>query len=570
MDRQLIKHIENSMPKFNKLLVDGFHQKEFSNALGVFDHSMRAILKSVEKRGVFYKKTIRASPREFIDYLINSSRKVFDVHKESLYPVKIWIQYKDRGGKLTDFYTYTMLPYTDKYGDLWLRGSLYNPQIVLAEQGLPVTKENALFVKVLGFKFKIGIEHFNFCQVFTDTGIETHRHTDINLAANRFYSPTESRKIKDSKTPVPLLAWYIFADMGFSTAMEEYAECDFRIGSLDALLNECKAEDRWEVFTGPKRASDNKPSLGDYVSLDIGIAVRNKSSSRKELSAVGLQYSCALLFIANCCSSYFDIERLDDPDYWKLIIGRCSVKAGDSDEYIMRLMYEHFDSIREYLDEDSIKKFAAKSIVVTNMFDLFNYIIANRSEIVQTTDRASAFNKDLASLEFTLDSLLTSANNFKHDIKNNSEINQKKVARFLTHNFPIKEIDNAQYANLILEPTPTDNPFVDYGLGCMPQHKVYTGGGKRKRGDFDTSDSSTFTHASLPFVHSFLRVTNPNPDARGFLNPSIYLINNRTTGLDPQFKELYERTDKRLKKREPWPWQTSSVHPDKSTEEPSQ
>ncbi|WP_228493003.1 hypothetical protein, partial [Pseudomonas aeruginosa] len=141
----------------------------------------------------------------------------------------------------------------------------------------------------------------------------------------------------------------------------------------------------------------------------------------------------------------------------------------------MRLMYEHFDSIREYLDEDSIKKFAAKSIVVTNMFDLFNYIIANRSEIVQTTDRASAFNKDLASLEFTLDSLLTSANNFKHDIKNNSEINQKKVARFLTHNFPIKEIDNAQYANLILEPTPTDNPFIDYGLGCMPQHKVYTG-----------------------------------------------------------------------------------------------
>lgn len=559
MDRQLIKPIDDSMPRFNQSIVEGFHQKEFENGLTWFDHALRNILKSVEKRGVYFVRAVRADPREFINYLINSSRKVYDIHKETLYPIKLHVQYKDKGGRLTDYYVYTMLSYCDVYGDVWLRGAQYSHQFVLAERGLPVTKENALFVKVLGFKFKIGIEHFNYDQVFSETGVVQSRSSDINLAANRFYSPTEARKIKDNKTPTPLLAWYIFANRGFSAAMTEYGECDYRISTVDTLISECKPEDRWEIFTRPKNADDNKCSLGDFISLDIGIAVRNRSPKRKELSAMGLQYACALLFIVDCCSSYFDIDRLDEPDYWKLIIGRCSVKAGDSDEYIMRLMYEHFDSINEYLDDDSIKKFASQSIVVANMFELFNYIIANRSEIVQTTDRASALYKELASSEFTFDSLLTAANNFKHDIKNNSEINQKKVARFLTSHFHIKEIDNARNANLIQEPTPTDNPFVDYMLGCMPQHKVYSGAGKRKRGDFDTTDSATFTHASLPFVHSYLRVTNPNPDGRGFLSPCVYLINGRITGLDPQFKELYDRTDKRLRYREPWPCRKSSV-----------
>lgn len=561
MFHKLIKPINNVYPEFNQQLVAGFHQKEFENGLVWFDRALRNILKSVEKRGVYYRDCVRATPREYIDYLINSSRKIFDVHKETLYPVKILIDYVDKGGKTNEFVCFTMLPYTDRHGDLFLRGTQYSLQFVLAERGLPVAKDNSLFVKVLGFKFKIGVEHFHYDQVFIETGNQINRTQDINLAANRFYSPTEARKIKDSKTPIPLLAWYVFANIGFNDAMTRYGECDYFIGPVDALISECRPEDRWEIFTRPSGSTGNKCSLGDFVNLDVGIAVRNTNPKRLTLSTMALQYTCSLLFIVDCCSSYFEVERLDDPDYWKLIIGRCSVKAGDTDEYIMRLMHVHFGAINEYLDEDSIKKFASQSIVVSDMFDLFNYIIANRSEIVQTTDRASMLHKELASLEFTLDSLLTAANNFKHDIKNNSEINYKKVARLLTSNFHSKEIDNARNANLVQEATPTDNPFVDYVLGCVPQHKVYTGVGKVKRGDFDVNDSASRTHASLPFVNSFLRVTSPNPDGRGFLSPQLFLINGKVTGLNPIFKDLYARTDHRLRHREPWKCPQTSSDP---------
>lgn len=550
MQSKLARAVDASMPRFNQTITEGFHQKEFENGIHFYNNALKMIFKSIEKRGVYFRDVVRVPPREYIDYLIKGSNKIFDIHKETLYPVKLLFEYKDKSGRIIPMGpVYQMLPYTDIYGDLWLRGVFYSLQFVLAERGLPVTKENALFVKVLGFKFKIGVEHFNYDLVSNYGGSTLTRSADINLAANRFYSPTKSRKITDSKTPTPLLAWYIFADMGFTKAMEQYGECDFEISTVDVLLAECKEENRWEIMS--RSGSPNSRGLGEFIPHDLGIAVRNKSSKRVELSTMGLQYAAALLFVMDCMSSYFDIDRIDDPDYWKLIIGRCSVKAGDMDEAIMRLMNEHFVSINEYLDDDSIKKFASQSIVVANMFDLFNYIIANRSEIVQTTDRASMFYKDLSSLEFTLDKLITAANNFRHDIKNNSELSQKKVARFLSNNFHIKEIDNARTTNLIQEATPTDNPFVDYVLGCMPQHKVFTNVSKvKKRTEFDPTDSAGFIHASQPFVNSFQRVTAPYPDGRGYLEPCIYLINGKTTGLDPNLKELYEKTDKRLRFRE--------------------
>lgn len=550
MDPKLLARVDASMPRFNSVITSGFHQKECEGGVRFYDYCLRLIFKNIERKGVFFKGVTRVPPKEFVEYLQRTSHKVAEIHKETLYPVKLALDYRDKSGRIVPLNpVYMMLPYCDEYGDVFLRNTQYSLQVVLAERGLPVTKEEAIFVKVLGFKFKIGTEYFKYDRVFNEMSNNPTRTLDINLPSNRFYSPSEARKIKDNKTPTPLLAWYVFAEMGFSKAMEQYGECEYEIGTPEIVTEECKAENRWEIIT--RSSSMNTKRLGEFIPHDLAIGVRNKNEKRKELSIMGMQYSAALLYVIDCLPSYFDIERIDDPDYWKLIIGRCSVKPGDSNEYIMRLMYEHFDSMDEYLDEDSIKKFASQSIVVQNMFDLFNYIIANRSEIVQTTDRASMFHKEIASLEFVLDKLITAANQFRHDIKNNSELSLNKVNRLLSSNFRIKEIDNARTANLIQEATPTDNPFVDYMLGCMPQHKVYTNGMKGKGNkDFDPNDSATITHASLPFVNSYQRVTKPGPDTRDFLAPCLYLVNDRYTALNPIHRDLYAATDKRLKIRE--------------------
>lgn len=549
MQRKLANAVDSSMPRFNEEIVDGFHKREFERARHYYGNWLRMTFKGLEDKGVYYRGVVKVPPKEYISYLNSTQAKIFDVHKETLYPVKILFDYKDKTGKMIPQKpVYQMLPYTNEYGDVFLRGVFYSLQFVLAERGLPVAKDNSLFVKVLGFKFKVGDEYFKYDIVTNDLGYVHSIPTSINLAANRLYSPTEARRITVKRTPIPLLAWYVFAKHGFGKSMEKYTECEYVIGGVDTLLEQCPSKDGWVVM---KRSSTpNNRSLGPFISNDYGIAIRNKSRTRTTLSPMGEQYAASLLVVMDCMSSYFDIDRIDDPLYWRLIIGRTSVKPGDLDDYILRLMNEHFDSISGYMDEESVQRFANHGIVVDDMFELFNYIIVERSNIIQNTDRADGFGKELASLEFTLDRLITSANDFKHDIKNNSELNQSKIAKFLSSNFLIKEIDNARDANLIQEATPTDNPFVDYMLGCIAQDKLYNKSIPGRRGGFDTGDSSTHIHPSLPFVYSHLRVTKPSPDGRGFLSPCLNLVNGRLIALDPEMKDLYERTKKRLTVRE--------------------
>lgn len=551
MDPKLVKAVDKTMPRFNKSIVEGFHQKEFDVGYKRLNHIFKLIFKEVEKKGVIFNGINRVKPKEFIHFLRNRQPKVYDTHKESYYPVTINFSWRDpKTGEITPFpATHTMLLFCDRYGDVWIRDSQYSLQIVLAERALSVTKEKSIFFKVLGFKTKIGAEFFRFDKIHTEMNNLPHSTLNLNLAANRFYSPSENRSITSKKTPYPLLAWYIFGNLGFDEAMRQYGECEYEIGPVDALVKKCLPKQRWEIFTRSGHTSSK--FLGDFIPLDIGIAIRNKNPDRQELSSIGMQYAAALLYVTSALPAYFELNEIDNSDYWKLLIGRCSVKPGDSNDYIMRLMYEHFDSINSSLDEDSIRKFASQSVYLQNMFELFNYIIANRSEIVQTTDRSSALGKELTSLEYAFDGLITLANQFKHYIKNNSELSYHKIKIFLSNScWNLRSIDNARLANMILEPTPTDNPFSAYMLGCMPQHKVFTGKRKQSSGDFDVHDAANLTNASQIIVHSFQRVTKPYPNATGFLSPCVYTVSGNITAVPDNRRELLEETEKRLKFRE--------------------
>lgn len=551
MDPRLVKRVDETMPRFNKAILEGFHLREFETGYMWLHRVFKLIYADVEKKGVIFDGIKRVKPKEFIAFLKNRQPKVYDTHRESYYPVTINFSWKDpKTGEVTPFPPiYTMLPYCDRYGDLWLRDSLYSLQIVLAERGLSVTKEKSIFFKVLSFKTKIGAEFFRFDKVHTEQESLPQSTFNLNLAANRFYSPAESRSITSKKTPYPLLAWYIFGNLGFSEAMKRYGECDYQIGPVDTLAQQCSHKDRWEIFT--RSGSVNNKFLGEFIPLDIGIAIRNQNPNRKELSTVGLQYAAALLFVVSCLSAYFSSDDIDNVDYWKLLIGRCSVKPGDPDDYVMRLMYEHFDSMNELLEEDSIRKFASQSVYVKDMFELFNHIIANRSELVQTTDRSSPLHKELASLEFTLEGMVTLANQFKHFIKNNSELTFHKVKNFLSNSsFKLRSIDNARLANMILVSTPTDNPLAEYMLGCMPQHKVFTSKRSKSSGDFDVHDSANLINAAQPFIYSYQRTTKPYPNAGGFLNPCIYTVSGNQTAIRAERLDLYRETEKRLKFRE--------------------
>lgn len=552
MDPKILKARELTKVKFNETIASGFHQREFENIDKRYERLLRMTFESIEKKGVWFFGVKSVRPHEMNDVIANTTQqKTFETNKETLYPVKVMLGYgptRETAQMLPP--AYVLLPFCDEYGDVWIRGSQYSLQIVLADRGLSVTKDDQIFVRVLGYKFKVGTENFEFVQVHHEAKIRTESRIPINLPANRFYQPSEARKPNPNKTPTPLLAWYVFAEYGFSKTMRQFGECTYAIGDTETIMSQYPFKDGWKIYT--TRGLALTKSICNYVNCGLAVAVKPINDKRNgEIPNIAQQYVAALLYLFDVAGEFVDLDSLDDKQFWRLIVGRCSIKDGQNFTHIEKQMEDHFDSMSDCLDEGSIQRFAEQRILVKDLYELFNYIIANRAEIVKTSDKANMLHKELSSCEFTLDRLVTAANRFKHDIKNTTELNYERVKKFISSHFKLRDIESAAWeSNMIQEATPTDNPITDYGLGVMSQAKVFGPKGGARNSDFNPNDPANAIHASLPFVMSFQRVTKPDPDSRGFLNPCVSLSGNRYLTIKPELRPLYEATYERLTKRE--------------------
>lgn len=552
MDPRLLDAIDETMPRFNTELTKGFHARQFDDIVRWYERQLRMTFKSLESKGVKFHGLRSVRPDEMFKVISETTQnKTFETNRESLYPTNIHITYTDNQGTEHSFDNiYVMLPFTDEYGDIYIRDSLCSLQIVLADRGLSVTKDEQIFVKILGYKFKIGTENVGFVRVYPGPhGIRT-AGMQLNLPANRFYTPKEAWRVNPKKVPEPLLAWYMFAEYGVTETIKKYGECEIAVGDIDVISDSYPEGDGWEIYARNGRRCERQLTKTSIYN-SYAVAVRPLNSKRGEIPTVALQYVASLIFLFDCGSTLVDLDRLDDRMFWRLIIGMASMSSRGGPENTLRQMSDHFQSIYEYLDESSIKRFTAQRIVVNDMFDLFNYIIANRTEIVKTVDRADMLHKEVCSLEYTMDRLIIRANRFKHDIKNITDLNTSKVAHTITRWFGLRDIEPAaRESNLIQESTPTDCPLADYVLGVMTQAKVCsTRGGKRA--GFNVSDPANGIHASLPFTMSAERITKPDPDGRGYLSPTVKVNLSNCIVLDPKLRDLYNATTTRLTTRQP-------------------
>lgn len=551
MDPKLLDSIDTTMPRFNNEVTKGFHERQFGPIEKWYERQLRMILGTLESKGVKFHGLRSVRPDEMFKVISETTQnKTFETNKESLYPVNVHLTYTDHSGSEHSYDNiYIMLPFTDEYGDIYIRDSLCSLQIVLADRGLSVTKDEQIFVKILGYKFKIGTENVGFVRMYPGPDNTRTSRIQLNLPANRFYTPTEAWRVNPKKVPEPLLAWYMFAEYGVTETMKKYGECEIAVGDMDAISGTYLESDGWEIYASNGRRSDRQLAK-TAIYTPFAVAVRPLNRKRGEIPTVALQYVASLIFLFDCGSTLVDLDQLDETLFWRYIIGVASMSGRGGRDNILRQMNDHFKSIYEYLDAGSVQRFAAQRIVVNDMFDLFNYIIANRTEIVKTVDRADMLHKEVCSLEYTMDRLIIRANRFKHDIKNITDLNPSKVSHAITRWFGLRDIEPAaRESNLIQESTPTDCPLADYTLGVMTQAKVCsTRGGKRA--GFNVSDPANGIHSSLPFTMSCERITKPDPDGRGFLSPTVNVHTSNYIILAPHLRELYQMTTTRLTERE--------------------
>ncbi|NCA80945.1 MAG: hypothetical protein EOM76_12355, partial [Sphingobacteriia bacterium] len=297
------------MPKFNEQITSGFHQRDFDNVEQTYERGLQTVFKEIEERGVWFFGLKSVKPTEMFEHISSKTQnKAFETNKESLYPVGLQIGFGPTKETAMMFpTTYVFLPYADEYGDVWIRGTQYSLLMVLADRGFSVTKDDQIFVRVPGYKFKVGTEVFEYVQVHHETANLFESKIPINLSANRFYKCSEARKPNPNKTPLPLLAWYLFAENGVAETFKRFAECEYAIGDRDAIVQAYPASKGWSIFTTQGRQLVK--CVGRYDDCGYAIAVRPIDSKRKGvISTAAHQYVASLLFMFDCFSGYVDLD----------------------------------------------------------------------------------------------------------------------------------------------------------------------------------------------------------------------------------------------------------------------
>lgn len=541
---------------FTKELVEGWHKKDLEDVDKYTEKCFKYILRSLSDKGVYFDGIERVCPIEFYNTVTrsnNSGNKDFEISRNSFFGVRLKFYHIDeRTSKRTDLkQPLIYLPFTNKHGDIYNRNSLYSLQYVLSERGPSVdgVRNKTIFIRVLGYKFKVTVELFKFYKVDTNGEAATRYPLGLKLPANRFYNSRKDRKIIERITPIPLLAWYVFANYGFTHAMKTFAECDFVIDYEEALIKSCPKNEGWEIYVNGGGIHPKCMSNRDSVAIEPGIAIRNRNRGY-DVTPLGLQYAASLLFMFSVFSGEFDLGGIDNPEYWRLIIGYCSIRLGHKapPETYLRQMVEHKISVEEYADDFTVDRYNKSNIPVKNTYELFNYLIINYSNIIRTYNPANLLHKEIACKEFLLENLIHAANDFKYTIRNKPNVTPKVIERELDSHFKLFGIDKSiRENNTILEQTGTDNPFIDYGLGIIRQTKstVRNSTGSKKD-EFDPNHPGSLIDASQGFVVSYQYATEPHPDGNAMFTTRVHIVHGKYIGLHEDDRELYEETVNRL------------------------
>lgn len=560
MYNKLLGVIREERGPFTEELVEGWHKKDLDDVGKYYETCLRSIFSSLVEKGLYFEGIEEVCPKEFYDAITKpngSGLKDFEISKNSFFGIRLKLFYVEPGdsikNKIPLKHPLQFLPYTNKHGDIYVRNSLYSLQFVLSERGPSVdgTNNKTIFVRVLGYRFKVTVELHRYYKLHTNkaTGDVTKHPLAVKFPATRFFNSRKDRKILDKNVPIPLLSWYIFGKYGFDHAMKHYAECDYRIGYQDDLVKNCPESEGWEIFLNGDGIHPKAMGEVNLANKEPGIAIKQRN--KDEVGSLGFQYAGALLYMFGAFSSILDLDRINDIEYWRLIIAYCSIKlpASTPDETYLRQMTEHFFSVEGYGDAITIERYNRFNIAIKDFYDMLNYMIVNYSNIIRTYNPADLLHKELASKEFLIENLIHAANEFKFRIRNKSNITPKIINREIDFHFKLFGIDRSiRENNTILEQTGTDNPFIDYGLGIIRQTKstISRGPGGKKE-EFDPNHPGSLIDASQPYVVSYQYASGPSPEGSGMLMPRVSLLNGKYTSIRDSDRKNYNSLKARLK-----------------------
>lgn len=531
--------LKQVIPTFNMDIAHGIAHAQFESAESYLLRIMREVAQTFPP-GLEFVRMYRATPTEELKYILTfkaaskSSPMKVEIAESSVYLV--FFEFKFNGELLPPQGIY--LPFTEKGGQLWLRGVKNTIIPILTAPVFSVDGLNQqVFMKMSSAKIAFNRIHHTVMGV----GNKGKRPFTLPVMYARIHqtNPKNMARYQDKKDETVKMqhasALYLFCSFGLVGAFKRY--CGFEpTVYMKGIPDDIDVSYQTVFHSTGKKPSSFKTT--PYIPHEICIGIPNEYLD--DQMAMGL--IAGFFYVTDSYTRVFSCQQspddLEDIILWRYILGKAVFLVNDQIATLVKEINRHMDYMATMLDYHQITDMKSNDIHIDNMIDLIAYLIRNYSRIIIEEDNGSLFDKRLLVLRNVFEEIIKGINTIGYKVNSGRDLNLAVVKRTISSKLSTEKILRLTGKPNICQAimSPGDNMVTTHTNKVSLQNNISDSQGSRK---ISTHSPDHLLHASIPFVGNIMAIKHGEPTGRALLNASGKTTKSGITVIDPNMVPMY-------------------------------
>lgn len=532
--------LSQAIPKFNMDIAHGIAHAQFESAESYLVKIIKEVAQTFPPQLEFVGMR-RATPAEEVDYILKrkantrSSPMRVEIAESSVYLVFFYFKFE---GELIEQGTF--LPFTEKGGQLWLRGV---KNTIIPILTAPVFSVNGLthqvFMKMSSAKITFNRIH----HTISGTGNQGVREYTQAVMYAKIHqtNPKNMAHYQDKKDDSVKMqhasAIYLFCAYGLAGAFERYCHFTPKV-YLDGFPEDIDLSYQTVFTSTGKKPTTFKTT--PYIPHKIAIVIPNEYLEDHMVMGLVAGFFYTADSYAHIFGILADEKELNDIILWRYILGKIVFLVNDKLAVLVKEINRHMDYLDTMLDYHQISDMKADDIDIDHMIDLIAYLIRNYSRIITKEDNGSLFGKRLLVLRNVFEELIKGINTIGFKVNNGRELRLDKVRRDVTSKLSTEKILGLTGKPNICQAltSPGDNMVTTHTNRVALQNNISDSQGQRK---FTTYSPDHHLHPSIPFVGNIMAIKHGEPTGRALLNASGRTTSSGITYLNTDMQAVYDK-----------------------------
>lgn len=399
----LLDFIESKTAKLNPMLANGLAYSCGKLIEPFIDDTFKAVIKGFENNGSFIFRYIgceRATPLEEYNELTRQrdSKRTFDLSRSDTYMMRYNFEFN---GNI--YSKLISLPFISEGGTMFLKGTQHHISPVLADVAIEVTPPD-IFVRILRDRLTFSRAPYNYisnCGAKISLGNNKYHYADqretIPVVRSSIYNQTEEmrkrRKIYNLDTN---LVFYLLCKYGATEMFHRFTQTDVRFLNFDDPLLRNYNEDDWVICRtiGKQPQTLNK---GYYKPTPIVIILPRDSYTQINKALIA-----GMFYVLDHFNEEISIDDLDTTIRWRVCMGMKLWGHEPNAGKLLSDLSAHIDSLDNYIEVITHKKFLSIGLNIENVYELFFVIIEKFDEwqAAHINNESNLYGKELTVLYY--------------------------------------------------------------------------------------------------------------------------------------------------------------------------